>query len=68
MNNRQTKSEITVDQIEYIKSLNPNSIERVGRGETRLNKSEFQKYRALTGQLSWAADNTRPDIAYDVRE
>ena len=68
LNIKQTKSEITVDQIEYIKSIKPIDIKRVGRGETKLNKAEFKKYRALTGQLSWAAENTRPDIAYDVRE
>ena len=31
-------------------------------------QSKFTEYRALTGQLSWAAENTRPDIAFDVRE
>ena len=25
-------------------------------------------YRVLTGQLSWAAKMTRPDISFDVRE
>ena len=25
-------------------------------------------YRGLTKQLSWAADNTRPNLAYDVPE
>ena len=25
-------------------------------------------YRAITGQLSWAAEMTRPDISFDVRE
>ena len=27
-----------------------------------------KKYRALTGQLSWAAEMTRPDICFDTRE
>ena len=30
--------------------------------------SKFKEYRALTGQLSWAAELTRPDILYDTRE
>ena len=35
--------------------------------EESLNKSEFKAYRGLTGQLNWAAENTRPDLAFDVR-
>ena len=59
---------IYVDQIEYIQSLQPIDINRVGDKNEKLNKTEFKAYRALTGQLSWAAENTRPDIAFDVRE
>ena len=28
----------------------------------------MKDFRALTGKLSWVAENTRPDIAFDVRE
>jgi hypothetical protein len=28
---------------------------------------QFAQYRALTGQLSWAAENTWPDLAFDAR-
>lgn len=34
----------------------------------RLSNQKFKEYRALTGQLSWAAENTRPDISFDARE
>ena len=34
----------------------------------KLPKDKFTEYRALTGQLSWAAENTRPDLCFDVRE
>ena len=64
LNMKQTKTDITVDQIKYIK---PIDIKRVG-GKEDLTKAEFKQYRALTGQLSWAAENTRPDIVFDVRE
>ena len=33
----------------------------------KLPKHVFAQYRALTGQLSWAAENTRPDLAFDAR-
>ena len=68
LNIRQTKFDITVDQIKYVKSIKPIEIQRVGDKDSPLTKVEFKKYRALTGQLSWAAENTRPDIAFDVRE
>ena len=46
--------------------MQPIDINRVGDKNKKLNKTEFKAYRALTGQLSWAAENTRPDIAFDV--
>ena len=33
-----------------------------------MSKEKFAEYRALTGQLNWAAENTRPDLAFDARE
>ena len=32
-----------------------------------MSKETFLEYRALTGQLAWAGDNTRPDISFDAR-
>jgi hypothetical protein len=61
---------IMVDQIDFINGIRPISSLRAGlkRSDEKLNKEEMKAYRGLTGQLSWAADNTRPDLAYDVRE
>ena len=36
--------------------------------DAKLTPKEFKAFRGLTGKLSWAAENTRPDIAYDARE
>ena len=61
---------ILVDQIEFINGIKPISSLRAGKMNSweKLNKEEMKVYRGLTGQLSWAAENTRPDLAYDVRE
>ena len=40
---------------------------RVGPKDEKLTDKEFKAYRALTGQLSWAAENSRPDLSFDVR-
>ena len=59
-----------MDQIDFINGIRPISSLRDGKKSAaeKLNKEEMKLYRGLTGQLSWAADNTRPDLAYDVRE
>ena len=59
---------IYVDQIDYIKSLTPITIDKAVNKNTKLPQKKFTEYRALTGQLSWAAENTRPDISFDVRD
>ena len=33
-----------------------------------LNDQEQKQYKSLTGKLLWAAEITRPDISFDVRE
>ena len=30
--------------------------------------SRIAEFRALTGQLNWAAENSRPDLSFDARE
>jgi hypothetical protein len=68
LNREQTNSGIYVDQIDYIKSINPITSHRMDLKEDEcLNKVEFKAYRGLTGQLNWAAECTRPDLAFDVR-
>ena len=57
---------IYVDQIEYIKE-----IEELNFGTNKVgvvNEDEQKRYRSLTGQLLWAAEVTRLDISFNVRE
>ena len=68
LNIEQKRDGIQVDQIEFIQSLKPIPCKRIGQKNEKLNKTEFKAYRGLTGQLSWAAQNTRPDIAFDARD
>ena len=59
-----------MDQIDFINGIKPISSLRAGKKNSgeKLSKVEMKLYRGLIGQLSWAAEHTRPDIAYDVRE
>ena len=59
---------ISVDHIEFIQSIKLIEINRVGQKDKQLNKTENKAYRTLTGQLSWVAQNTRPDLSYDARD
>ena len=68
LNIEQNKEGIYVDQIEYIQSIQPISSYRMeGNDKEKLNKAELKAYRGLTGQLNWAAESTRPDLAFDIR-
>ena len=51
-----------------MQSLQPIDIDKAVDKNEKLSKKKFTEYRALTGQLSWAAENTRPDLCFDVRE
>ena len=68
LNIEQNDDGIYIDQNEYIQGIEPIEIEKVKDKNEKLSVRKFKEYRALTGQLSWAAENTRPDIAFDVRE
>ena len=70
LNIEQQEYTILVDQIDFINGIKPIISLRAGKknSDEKLNKEEMKLYRGLTGQLSWAAENTRPDLAYDVRE
>ena len=46
----------------------PIEITRHGNKNDKLTKEEFKKYRGLTGQISWAAHCSRPDVNFDVRD
>ena len=59
---------IYIDQNDYIQSLQPIIIDKPSDKSEKWTKKMFKEYRALTGQLSWAAEMTRPDLSFDARE
>ena len=67
LNIQQTTDGILVDQNEYIQSIKPIEIVKVADKDMKLSNEKFAQYRALTGQLIWASENTRPDLAFDAR-
>ena len=68
LNIEQTADGIYVDQVDYIRNIQPISSFRMdAHSESNLTKTEFKACRGLTGQLNWAAECTRPDLAFDVR-
>ena len=68
MNIKQTTEGIFIDQNEYIQSLEPIKLDKFTDKSAKLSKHKFTEFRGLIGQLSWAAENTRPDLAFDSRE
>ena len=68
LNIRQTPEGILVDQNDYVQSLEPIKLDKVADKNEKLANKKFTEFRGLIGQLSWAAENTRPDIAFDTRE
>ena len=68
LNIEETNDGILVDQNDYIQSLQPIKIDKLAGKEEKLSKEKFAEFRGLTGQLSWAAENTRPDLSFDARE
>ena len=60
--------EILIDQNDYIKNLQPIMLDKPADKNEKLSRKMFKEYRALTGQLAWAAEMTRPDLCFDARE
>ena len=65
---RDSKGCTTMDQLEYIQSMETFSInpQRSSLKMSELSDSEKSEYRALLGQLNWISTHTRPDIAFAV--
>ena len=59
---------ILIDQISYINMIKEIDVkkERKAMKDTPLNNIERKKLKTLIGQLSWAAGQTRPDLAFDL--
>ena len=58
---------ITVDQIEYVESMEEIFIDpsRKSAKDEPLSKKEKRSLRSLIGQLGWVSGQTRPDLAFD---
>ena len=61
---------ITMDQLHYIEKLEciPVSSARTREHMDSLSQIERKQYRALVGSINWAAQQTRPDLAFDIME
>ncbi|XP_071821643.1 uncharacterized protein [Apostichopus japonicus] len=59
---------VTLDQHKYAQSLQPVPIrkERAREKELPLTSEETDKLRSKVGQLLWIANQTRPDVLFDV--
>ena len=63
---KQNKECITLDQKEYILSIEEIDVENGRNGNRLLTMKEQRQYRGICGQLNWVATQSRPDIAFDV--
>ena len=61
---------ITVDQIQLIHEIKSVEIprERLKNKSDPLNENELKSYWTLTGQLSWIANQSHPDITFAIYE
>ena len=64
---KQNPGNISIDQINYCRSLNVIVIskERKIQKHLPLGKEELKKLRVLIGQMNWIATQTRPDLLFD---
>ena len=68
LNIGQKNGEITLDQIDYIKNIIAIHLsrDRQANKDQPCDDSEATQYRQLVGKLNWVANQTRPDICFDV--
>ena len=68
LNISQPNSEIMINQVNYIKSVDYIAIlnDRKIREDDLLCKEETDNLRTLVGQLGWITGQTRPDLAFEV--
>ena len=68
LNIRQEAEGISVDQENYIRSVNQVEIshKKCQTKSMNLNDEEMHQYRLVVGQLNWIGTQTRPDISFDV--
>ena len=61
----QTDSGITVSQSIYAEEIEPVEYRKCDRNR-KLSDKEKRSLRSVIGQLGWLANQTRPDVSYDV--
>ena len=63
---RQSPDGITVDQYAYSNDLNYIDIHDQGGKNRLLDANELSTFETVIGQLTWLANQTRPDISFDT--
>ena len=66
LNLTQDENKITLDQYDYIVSLQEVEIVDNKQNDRPLDKNEHRNYRGICGSLNWLSTQSRPDIAFDV--
>ena len=66
----QQEGHILMDQSSYIESVSSIDIhaDRKRDKSAAVTESELAEYRAIVGQLGWIAQQTRPDLSFDVAD
>ena len=65
----QHSENITLDQTDYISSIQSTQIfhdKQIENNNLQICKQQFTEYWQLTGILNWIANQSRPDISFDV--
>ena len=62
----QTRDLIYVHQSKYINSMQPLKLDNLKKKTDALNTREYEELRSHVGQLMWTANQTRPDISFDI--
>ena len=61
----QDKSGIKISQSEYIENLRAVEIPHNRSNDEKLTNEELSQLRSISGQISWVASQTRPDVSFD---
>ena len=61
----QNENGIKINQSDYIQSMKEVEIRKNARNDEKLNKEELSQLRSISGQISWVASQTRPDISFE---
>ena len=64
------KYDISLSQTKFIDEIKKNEItrDRSKQKHIDLNEEELKSFKALTGQLLWASNQTPPDISFNLSE